>query len=254
MPLSSNSVIHYTKSLQSLKSIIRERKFHLAYCTDYIRESNNVETAQFEIAVPMVCFCDIPFTEVSKLTKEYGCYGIGLSKNWAMNNGLNPVLYFDSGSKVTRILNAIEYLSSSIRNYASEESVSHRSENLIEQYKGLLGYIKNYKNISSQVGKIPPDYIFYNEREWRYVPSQNDLNENDLDLLLQKEEYDNNKELYNNRAKKYSLTFEDDDITYIVVNKIDEIHNMLVFLNDIGIKTPKLCTKIISLEQIENDF
>ena len=254
MSLSSNSVIHYTKSLTNLKGIIEKRKFHLGYCTDYIREENKAENAHFEIAVPMVCFCDIPFTEVSKLTKEYGCYGIGLSKKWAMEKGLNPVLYFDSKSKATRILNAIEYLSNSIVNYTNEENIAHKSQNLKKEYEGLLGYIKNYKNISSKVGKIPPDYIFYNEREWRYVPSESDLNENELDLLLQKEGYESNKTFYNERAKKYSLDFNDSDITYIIVHKIEEIHDMLVFLNDIGIKTPKLCTKIISLEQIENDF
>ena len=254
MSLSSNSVLHYTKSLQSLESIIRDRKFLLGYCTDYIRENNDIENAQFEIAVPMVCFCDIPFTEVSKLTKEYGYYGIGLSKEWARKKGLNPVLYFDSKSKVTRILNAIDYLSSSICNNTSEEGIANRSNKLLKEYEGLLGYIKNYKNISSQVGKIKPDYVFYNEREWRYVPSQSDLNENELDLLLQKEDYERNKSFYNDRAKKYFLDFDDSDITYIIVHRIDEIHDMLVFLNNIGIKSPKLCTKIISLEQIENDF
>ena len=80
------------------------------------------------------------------------------------------------------------------------------------------------------------------------------MNENELDLLLQKEDYESNKTFYNERAKKYSLDFNDSDITYIIVHKIEEIHDMLVFLNDIGIKTPKLCTKIISLEQIENDI
>ncbi|MBR4791998.1 MAG: abortive infection system antitoxin AbiGi family protein [Bacteroidales bacterium] len=255
MSLSSNSVIHYTSSLENLKGIIKERKFHLGYCTDYIREENKVENAQFEIAVPMVCFCDIPFTEVSKLTNEYGCYGIGLSKIWAMEKGLNPVLYFDSKSKATRILNAIEYLSSSICNYASDDAISHRSNKLMKQYEGLLGYIKNYKNISSKVGKIPPDYVFYNEREWRYVPSENELeSDSELKLLLQKTEYEAHKRKYNSIAKKHFLSFEETDITYIIVNKKSEIHDMLVFLNNIGIKTPELCTKLISLEQIQNDF
>lgn len=255
MSLSSNSVIHYTKSLANLKGIIKEHRFHLSYCTDYIREDNKAENAQFEIAVPMVCFCDIPFTEVSKLTNEYGCYGIGLSKKWAMEKGLNPVLYFDSKSKATRILNAIEYLSSSISRYAKEEHISHRAGNLIKEYEGLLGYIKNYQSVSYQVNKIPPNYVFYNEREWRYVPSQNELKaDSDLKLLLQKTDYEAHKQEYNDIAKKHYLTFEETDITYIILKRKDEIHDMLVFLKDIGIKTPELCTKIISLEQIENDF
>lgn len=255
MSLSSNSVIHYTSSLENLKGIISERKFHLGYCTDYIREDNDVEDAQFALAVPMVCFCDIPFTEVAELTKEYGCYGIGLSKKWAMKKGLNPVLYFDSKSKATRILGAIDYLSTSIFNHASEESITFRSKKLIEQYEGLLGYIKNYQSVPYRVNKIPANYIFYNEREWRYVPSKKELgNNSELKLLLQKTEYEANKRKYNSIARKHFLSFDETDITYIIVNHKFEIHDMLVFLNEIGIKTPELCTKLISLEQIENDF
>ncbi|MCQ2588681.1 MAG: abortive infection system antitoxin AbiGi family protein [Treponema sp.] len=254
MSLSSNSVIHYTRTLDALKGIIRDRKFLLGYCTDYIREENSIETAYFPIAVPMVSFCDIPFTEVSSLTKEYGCYGIGLSKEWALKKGLNPVLYFDSKSKVTRIFNAIEYLSSTICNNTEEDFTHFKSKQLLQELEGLLGYIKNYQNKNTQVGKIPPNYKFYNEREWRYVPSKNDLIDGELDLLLQKEKYEEDKDFYNNRAKKYSLTFEEGDISYIILEKKSEIHEMLVFLKEIGIKTPELCTKIISLEQIENDF
>ena len=255
MSLSSNSVIHYTKSLANLKGIIKEHRFHLSYCTDYIREDNKAENAQFEIAVPMVCFCDIPFTEVSKLTKEYGCYGIGLSKKWAMEKGLNPVLYFDSKSKATRILNAIEYLSSSISYYTNEDHISHKAKNLRKECEGLLGYIKNYQSVPYKVKKIPANYVFYNEREWRYVPSQNEVNSNsDLKLLLQKTEYETNKRKYNSIAKKHYLSFEETDITYIILKKKEEIDDMLSFLKNIGIKTPELCTKIISLEQRENDF
>ena len=87
------------------------------------------------------------------------------------------------------------------------------------------------------------------------MPSQNEVNSNsDLKQLIQKTEYETNKRKYNSIAKKHYLSFEETDITYIILKKKEEIDDMLSFLKNIGIKTPELCTKIISLEQIENDF
>lgn len=255
MSLSSNSVIHYTKTIDNLKGILKEQKFFLKYCTDYVRVNNDT-IGQFELAVPMVCFCDIPFTEIHSLTNEYGCYGIGLSKKWAIRKRLNPVLYCETSSNLTQIIDSIYYLSNAISNYTEEDVTVIRANRLQNECEKLLGYVKNYQNISRNIGKIPANYKFYDEREWRYVPSIDDMKIQDvqLDLLLPKEDFEANKEIYNENARQFKLDFNEEDITYIIVQSKNEIQEILAYLKDNGIKTPELCTKIISLEQIENDF
>lgn len=87
MPLSSNSLIHFTKNKSTLCGIL-ENDFKIKYCLETI----NAKRHQYIGAVPMVSFCDIPLSEVKDHIKKYGAYGIGLSKQWGIKNGLNPVL------------------------------------------------------------------------------------------------------------------------------------------------------------------
>lgn len=255
MAISSNSVIHYTRTLENLKGILTERKFFLKYCTDYVHIKGDL-IGQYELAVPMVSFCDIPFTEVHKLTNEYGPYGIGLSKKWAIKKRLNPVLYCEASSNLTQVIDSIYYLTNSISNYTEEEHTEYNAKQLQEECEKLLGYVKNYQNISMNIGKVPANYKFYDEREWRYVPSKEDMKIQgvDLELLIPKEDFEDKKEIFNNKAKQFSLEFDETDITYIIVNKKTEVADMINFMKTIGIKTPELCTKLISLEQIEEDF
>lgn len=42
----------------------------------------------------MVSFCDLRLSELAEHICTYGCYGIGMSKKWAVDNMLNPVSYW----------------------------------------------------------------------------------------------------------------------------------------------------------------
>lgn len=93
MGLSSNSVIHFTRKISSLKGIL-SNDFAIRYCLEEIHSQNEF----IKLLIPMVSFCDIPFSQIITQVNSYGSYGIGLSKKWAESNGLNPVLYLEKNS------------------------------------------------------------------------------------------------------------------------------------------------------------
>ena len=90
MGLSSNSIIHFTSEKENLKSILKSN-FRPFYC----REEIIIDNRPMTYAAPMVSFCDIPLSEIKSHINKYGAYGLGLTKEWAERNRLNPVLYFE---------------------------------------------------------------------------------------------------------------------------------------------------------------
>ena len=46
----------------------------------------------------MICFCDIPLHLIADHINEYGQYGLGLSREWALKGKLNPVFYYQMNS------------------------------------------------------------------------------------------------------------------------------------------------------------
>jgi hypothetical protein len=84
--LSANSLFHFTNNLENLLSILRN-EFWPSYNLE------RLFNGQLEIGVPMVCFCDIPLSQVKNHSKYYGEYAIGMKKNWGTKNKINPVFY-----------------------------------------------------------------------------------------------------------------------------------------------------------------
>src|ERR1700744_314447 len=93
MAISTNSIIHYTDSYEALTGILGEG-FRVKYCLEKLRLGKGMSRA----AHPMVSFCDIPLSDSTQHFSAYGKYGIGLSKAWAIDKGVNPVIYIDDNS------------------------------------------------------------------------------------------------------------------------------------------------------------
>lgn len=88
MAISTNSIIHYTSSYKALTGVLKEG-FRIKYCLEKLNLGDNYQNA----AHPMVSFCDIPLSDSKQHFAAYDQYGIGLSKSWAIENGINPVIY-----------------------------------------------------------------------------------------------------------------------------------------------------------------
>jgi len=135
MGLSSNTLIHFTSSKKSLKGILSE-SFRLKYCKEII---NWNEASKNTLHVPMVSFCDIPLSQIKAHISKYGHYGIGLSREWAIKNKLNPVLYIEPDSNVA------DSYKSLIKYFAEPENKSSKNKTVRKQFLDIVRYIKNYE-------------------------------------------------------------------------------------------------------------
>lgn len=251
MALSSNSIIHFTKSIDNLKGIL-ENNFKLNFCEEIIK----VQDRTVGIMIPMICFCDIPLSEVKIHITKYGRYGIGLIKSWAQKMGLNPVLYVEQSSNLSRSL------SSSYKEFISKKKIdfstwAENEKNILDIFR----YMKNYQSDLRSNGRIEKNYRFSDEREWRYVPDITSESPIAVPSKFYKkklnEEYINELQ---NQIKEIRLEFTPNDIKYIIIENEDEISPIVTILREAKGKlysyndVERLTTRILTTEQIETDF
>lgn len=249
MPLSANSLFHFTKEKHSLCGILNDT-FRPSYC----REDLSIGGKQYSIQAPMVSFCDIPLSEIKSHIEKYGSYGIGLSKEWGKRNKLNPVLYVEQDSFLSR-----SYERALSRFVLGEAQAKELTDPDSLAVLDVLRYIKNYEGkLTRSNGKSDPMYRFSDEREWRYVPEvSSDCDMIFDDSLFQKEEI---REMAMEKLSRMRLSFDADDVRYIVIKKDSEINDLVVYLRQIKNRryspevVDRLTTRILTRAQIMEDI
>lgn len=246
MALSSNSLIHFTKTEESLYGIIREG-FKVKYC----KETLDLYGRDDVVHVPMVSFCDIPFSQIKNHIDDYGPYGIGLSKSWALKMRLNPVLYIQSNSALANSY----YKMMEILHEKEKEGVLDREAR--RAGTEIVRYVKKYEGILERAGAEPRLYRFSDEREWRYVPEADES----YPMVLVPHQF---KELTAERAnaplRDMRLKFDVDDINYLVIRDDRDIKGLIAHLRDVlsdrgtTAQIERLFTRIITQDQISGDF
>ena len=89
----SHTLFHFTDKIETLKLILMNG-FWPRFC---LEDVSWLKYPDFDfIAYPMVCFCDIPLSRVNEHVSFYGEYGLGLTKDWAVRNGITPVQYISN--------------------------------------------------------------------------------------------------------------------------------------------------------------
>lgn len=244
MPLSANTLIHFTKSKKMLKSILEEN-FRVFYCKETVTLKEKVAVYR----APMVSFCDIPLSEVKEHISKYGEYGIGLTREWGSRKQLNPVLYVAKNSM----------LANSYR-LAFNHFVGNKIDSeLIEEQKALtdiVRYMKNYEADLVRKGKTWKDYRFSDEREWRFVPHYSES----CEIVLTDAVYQKRKAEVVAKIRDLRLEFEPKDIKYIIIKKDSEISEFVGhLLKSQGKKyshydVERLTTRILTTEQIRDDM
>lgn len=276
--ISAHTLFHFTYNKNSLLSILKNG-LYVRYSLENFESLINDKA---EIVFPMTCFCDIPLSHVRRHTNTYGKYAIGLSKSWGMKNQINPIIYTYPNSATTSILNEIfenienffdinEIELEKIKINKSVETLywkfndrenefSKRVESLNSKLSHFIRYIKPYEGKFYRNGDYLENPVrFYDEREWRFTPSREFLFSKEMKDSYKSEYFLDPKKrraLNIKLAKHIKLTFEPNDVKFIIVERDKEIPDMIKKLDDIFGKTASsndlklLGTRLISLEQI----
>lgn len=245
MAISTNSIIHYTDSLGTLELVLKEG-FKIKYCVERLV----LGLGESNAAHPMISFCDIPLSDSKQHYDAYGKYGIGLTKDWAVQNGINPVLYIDHNS-----LFAESMLGLILERRKKDTNLTPTQKSLILKIKA---YAKNYSGHLKRKGVDNKNYKFYDEREWRLVPKPSQMNSASFSVDVATYNKDKNK--YNESMADCRITFTSKDISYIIVEKTSEIPKILNFLRTeysdkcTAKELDILFSKICSTEQIIADY
>lgn len=246
MSLSANTLFHFTKDLNTLTSILRSRIFPRACLESQLLPN----LFKFRFAVPMASFCDIPLSQIREHTEKYGNYAIGLKKEWAIQQGVTPVLYVHSQSVILQsIMSEIERLRNTPN--LSQSSLSDRLYTLLRP----VMMMKPYEEFDDRLQKI---VRYYDEREWRYVPPQRYPEEPDF-LLEDFAKSPEILQIFNTAKEKYGVVFNPDVINYIIVKREDEVLPLKREIVQIKGKfsfdsVELLTTRILSMERILQDM
>ena len=273
-------MLHFTNSMEAIKGIL-ENGFRFSYCCEKVSATINMNelhpeganffrpspNANHHIAIPMICFCDIPLTRAKSHSKTYGRFIVGIDKDTAITvfkDSLNPVMYRNS-MWIDYALSDLSVIKATIDNVEGCYNYKRSLNQLIGNTKPYNGTFKG------------EDYCYYNEREWRilmpYDYSEQTKwywNLSEEDFAAKKDEI--NKILHSSEYAYRGFTTDIDDeesfmqfITHIVVDTEANIPELVEFiLNEeqplFGYQRVSkrirnfLVSRITSFERIENDY
>jgi hypothetical protein len=254
MPVSSNTLFHFTSDLDSVFSILAD-EFHPHFCLENFnvlapRRSN---VPELEFAVPLVSFCDIPLSQVEKHMDAYGRYGIGMRKEWGTKRKVAPVLYTYRGSRLATSLHSL--IVGVNRLSAAKKDVRQ----IQDHFYNVTSFIKPYRGLLVRHGKRMARHKFYDEREWRFVPR---MPRDFFRYGMLKVDYLNPQRRYQANAalwRRSRIRFAPSDIKYIIVARESEIihaiHHVEYAKSRFGPDQVRLViSRIVSAEQILEDF
>jgi len=242
--INSSTLFHLTKKNADLKRIV-QKGLRFSYCLETykekIKKENNVgeESSEYGVAIPMVCFCDIPLLRINDHRHKFGSYAIGFDKDIISkfyNHILNPVWYIDSNNVSDTIPHFSEMVresDSSVLEFISEysknptlnaqyekdgqDAITKNDElmgkflqNINDKYFGntLLGFSKPY-GCNESNNKYT---CYHDEKEWRAIKHDKE-DENAIWM------WDVNKDVFYSNREKWNKKIESGKDGFITILK-----------------------------------
>ncbi|MEJ5999629.1 abortive infection system antitoxin AbiGi family protein [Paucibacter soli] len=243
----SQSLFHFTKDLTTLQKILTGGFWPRYSVEDYNWQALGPGSIDFA-AIPMVCFCDIPLSRIDEHVAFYGYYGIGLSREWAESNGLNPLLYIAAENSLARSLIGLADVA---RKAPGDDALIGGA--LIQH---AASFMKQTSGKTTRSGtEIEKD--FYQESEWRFVPFHAEIPQ-----ILTREKFEDTAFLEQCNSKTQALAtlkFSLSDVRYVFVREDSEIPSMINFIQNAmdhhpGAATKVLMSRVTSLETLRGDW
>jgi hypothetical protein len=248
-----NTLFHFTKTKLSLFGIL-EDNFHVSYAREKLRSSQR----SIEFAAPMVSFCDLRLSEVSSHMEDYGYYGIGMSKKWAVDSGLNPVSYWNWNCRlINTYLRTIEDFFTHLQEI-SDLDEHLKMTRLYNDAMEVYRFIKNYEGDLIREGEpVKQNFRFANEREWRYVPPWEEPIRSFVPINEIRTPED--KARWNETLNGRKLMFTPDDINYLIVEYEEERGDLIQHIKRVKSKYTQesviiLASRILTSKQIIDDI
>ena len=246
MPISANTLFHFTRDIDTLFSILRS-KFYPRLSL----EQRIMSKLDMRLAIPMVCFCDIPLSQITEHTLKYGEYAIGIKKDWAIKQGVSPILYVHDNSLILNtVLSEIKAISEEVlANPKGAASLRMR------KFVDTVCMMKPYEGYDEHIGKT---IRYYDEREWRYVPTRE--KEDQFTYITEAVFHERSvREKINSENEKYGVEFNPDVINYLIVANDEDVlrlkHEIETIKGAYSYNSVQLLmTRIISMERIREDM
>lgn len=281
--VSSDLLFHYTPQLEGLLGII-QNGFRMSYCfEDFDEDVSHFDDDNYlpfmrlwgskeprwGIAIPMICFCDIPLLQTKSHREYYGNYCIGLNKDAFFEQygaAINPVFYVSDKAWTKDVLPKLVSIKKKMR----------RLKNSGKPLDAILYYDMDF--YAREIISLTKPYFgldtngrekrFYDEREWRITFNlDDDKGSPDLIYGLTLEEYHAEKSSMNQKIKEQYMKLMSgttlDVITQIIVPDEQEIEEFSRRLKDLPAimgeaisddDKQKLIDKVTSFERIENRY
>jgi len=222
--LSSQTLFHFTSSLENLKSI-------LSGGIRYGMFAEKLPKGKLAYFVRGISFCNIPLSMISEHVDWYGTYALGLKRSKIREMGGSPVFYVHSDTKMFP---------------GGQGAISVLLNNPFLCYlKQHLGYQYHKSEGKYRLKK------FYDEKEWRLfvgTPSiERYTNQTDLENIRKRNE--------GKAPVQVPLTILPDMIEYIILEKPNDFVDFDTFLKkNFPAQRDDLLTKILYYTQIKRDF
>jgi hypothetical protein len=224
MAESTKSLFHYTRKFDNLAGIIKhgfkysslsEELPFTASEYSFFSIFNDTDLIKYLQNISCICFCDIPIDRIEDHKYQYGQYCIGMSKEWAIENGITPVRYIHKSTPdikhetykmITKNLLIYDKhyfdIIELIAHYLKERDKSFKFSVCREWLEGCpiegskifaninayfskiiilfllsIRLLKSYKGTwKDRVTNVKTERIFYNEREWRSLKQHDEHN------------------------------------------------------------------------------